>query len=116
MDDSNVGFILGTPVLLAFIAWVVVALIAAWIAPFDKRMRFFLITLFILGPFGVMAAAIAQPRSSNEDPPDSNRTRFICPRCRARSDTENSATGFECWQCHTDWPITVPTAPAKPAT
>jgi len=114
MDDASAGFILGMPVVVVLVAWIAMALIAAWIAPFDRRMVFFLLTAFILGPFGVMAAAIAQPRP-DDGLPASGRTRFICPQCRARSDIKDSATSFECWRCHTDWPTNKPTAPAKPA-
>lgn len=37
-------------------------LVAAWVAPDGRKLTFFWITLFFLGPLGIAAAAIAQPR------------------------------------------------------
>lgn len=42
--------------------WVLIAAVAAVVAPYDRRLTFFLITLFFLGPIGIAAAAVAQPR------------------------------------------------------
>ncbi len=49
--------------LFAVAVWIVIALVAAAVAPDDRRITFFLITLFFLGPIGIAAASIAQPRT-----------------------------------------------------
>ncbi len=61
MGNSG-SFILGLPFAVVFVLWIVCGVVAAVVAPWDRRMTFFLITLFFLGPIGIAAAAIAQPR------------------------------------------------------
>ena len=76
--------------------WVIMAALAYVHAPDDRRWQFVGLTLVLLGPLGVAAAAIAQPRD-----PDfyalpyrravaAGRQRFICPRCGAENDIRAS--------------------------
>ena len=70
MDESGSfgAFLLTVPFVLILIAWLIVAGVAAWVAPEGRRLTFFLITLFFLGPIGIAAAAIAQPRPAASRP------------------------------------------------
>jgi hypothetical protein len=85
--------------------WVIMAVLAYVVAPDDRRWQFVGLTLVLLGPLGVAAAAIAQPRD-----PDfyalpyrravaAGRQRFICPRCGAENDIRASAESYDCWRC-----------------
>ena len=70
------------------------------VAPDDRPMMFALLTFFILGPIGVAAAAIAQPRTVSEPPPIADgRRRFTCPRCGADNDILARDTSYDCWRC-----------------
>ena len=63
MDDkTGIGLLFGLPFVVLLVAWLIVAGVAALVAPDDRKGTFFLITLFFLGPLGIAAAAIAQPR------------------------------------------------------
>lgn len=63
MDDNiGIAWLFGIPFGVLLIAWLIVAGVAALVAPDDRKGTFFLITLFFLGPLGIAAAAIAQPR------------------------------------------------------
>ena len=98
---NNDAYILGLPFVVVFVLWIVLALVAAWVAPADRRVTFFLLTAFFLGPIGLAAASIAQPRTApqNMHNPAPGRTRYICPRCRATTDVPDGEN-FECWRCH----------------
>lgn len=53
----------GVGILVLLAIWLLLfPTVAAVVAPDDRRWTFFWITLFFLGPFGIAAAAIAQPR------------------------------------------------------
>lgn len=78
MDHSNdtdgigaaFAFLAAAPFVIAIVFWIVCAVIASSVAPEDRRWTFVGITFFFLGPLGVAAAAIAQPRKAVEpDPP-----------------------------------------------
>jgi hypothetical protein len=100
--------LLGLPFGVLLLLWLIMGLIAAWVAPEDRRLVFFLLTFFLLlGPLGVAAAAIAQPRRQLQSsvPVAPERTRYRCPQCTASSDVLNGAADFECWQCHGRWPL-----------
>jgi DNA-directed RNA polymerase subunit RPC12/RpoP len=104
---ASAGF--STAYLLAIVlVWIVMAVVAGIVAPEDRSTTFVLLTL-LLGPLGVAAAAIAQPREHaysthvNVTPPTrpiaAGRRRFICPRCGAENDIPEDETSYECWQC-----------------
>jgi DNA-directed RNA polymerase subunit RPC12/RpoP len=104
MNNDAPTFLLGLPVILVILLWLVLPVVAAVIAPADRRGTFFLITLLFLGPLGVVAAAVAQPRTplyvqlaTREPAP--GRMRIVCARCGAESDLPAASTTFECWQC-----------------
>ncbi|KUI41812.1 hypothetical protein AU198_11650 [Mycobacterium sp. GA-1199] len=42
--------------------WIFIGAVAAFVAPEDRRLTFFLITIFFLGPLGIGFAAVAQSR------------------------------------------------------
>jgi DNA-directed RNA polymerase subunit RPC12/RpoP len=104
--NNEVRFLLGVPVILLIpfiLAWVVFLVAAAAVAPADRRGTFTLITLFF-GPLGLIAAAVAQPRTplyvqlaTREPAP--GRVRVVCARCGAESDLPEGSTTFECWRC-----------------
>ena len=65
MNESDTGLVAGIlalPILVILFLWLIVALVAAAVAPIGRRLQFFIITLFFLGPLGIAAAAVAQPR------------------------------------------------------
>jgi DNA-directed RNA polymerase subunit RPC12/RpoP len=108
MGNTNtvVGILL---VILAFVVglalWVVVGLIAGWVAPDDREWTFFWLTVLLFGPLGILAAAVASPRDPNyfvsEPEPRSiakGRTRYRCARCGAESDL-HEPKDFSCWRC-----------------
>jgi len=82
-DDANLGaFLLGLPLAVIVIGWLIVGIVAAVVAPKDRQGTFLLITLFFLGPLGIAAAAIAQPRVPLdvhvvERPPKQGRIRHM---------------------------------------
>jgi hypothetical protein len=53
---------------LVVMIWVLIAIGATIVAPRGRRLTFFLITILCLGPLGLAAASVAQPRTST--PPD----------------------------------------------
>jgi DNA-directed RNA polymerase subunit RPC12/RpoP len=94
------------PFILGVLLWIALAVVAAIVAPPYRRPTFCLLTLFILGPLGVAAAAIAQPRqAATIDPPPlvrrvaAGRQRFTCPRCGADNDIPKAGTSYDCWRC-----------------
>jgi DNA-directed RNA polymerase subunit RPC12/RpoP len=100
MDYSIVGIVV--------IVWVACAVVAAFVAPDDRTVTFTVITMFILGPIGVAAAAIAQPREVPAPEPPARperravadgRRRFNCPRCGAENDIPREDTAYDCWRC-----------------
>jgi hypothetical protein len=50
------------PFILAAIIWIVMAVVAAAVAPADRRLTFALVTFFLLGPLGLACALVANPR------------------------------------------------------
>jgi DNA-directed RNA polymerase subunit RPC12/RpoP len=129
MDHSNdtsgfgaaLGFLAVMPVVIVIIVWVVCAVVAAIVAPDGRQLTFTLITLFILGPIGVAAAAIAQPREVPELQPAPRRVvaegrrRFTCPRCGADNDIPQADTSYDCWRCSEHRNVKVPAATTKSA-
>lgn len=86
--------------------WSVTAAAAWMVAPADRRWTFFWITLSILGPLGVLGAAVASPRKPTpcapmERPAAPNRTRFTCTRCTATTDLiiTDPDEDVSCWRC-----------------
>ncbi|HXL60963.1 MAG TPA: hypothetical protein VN959_09885 [Mycobacterium sp.] len=85
-------------------------------------MTFALLTLFILGPIGVAAAAIAQPREMPEPEPEperravaDGRRRFNCPRCGADNDIPREDTNYDCWRCSEHRNVKPPATATKSA-
>ena len=121
-DDANLGaFLLGLPLAVIVIGWLIVGIVAAVVAPKDRQGTFLLITLFFLGPLGIAAAAIAQPRVPLdvhvvERPRKEGRIRHMCPRCGAKTDLLDVATGFDCWRCSQHYKLTPPVVPATKPT
>ena len=113
MDHSNdtggfgaaLGFLAAMPFIIGIVFWIVCAVVALIVAPDDRQVTFALLTLFILGPIGVAAAAIAQPREMPEPEPEyqrpvpEGRRRFNCPRCGADNDIPREDTNYDCWRC-----------------
>ena len=58
----GVGALSLIPFIVGLILWVLLALVAAAVAPDGRRAVFFFLTLLLLGPLGVHAALIASPR------------------------------------------------------
>lgn len=97
------------------VVWGVLGAVAYFVAPYDRRWTFFWLTLLILGPAGVLAAAVASPRDpefyaevvaagteeSLKRPRAAGRKRYWCSRCGAQSDLQQ-AKGNKCWRCGED--------------
>jgi DNA-directed RNA polymerase subunit RPC12/RpoP len=127
---SGVFYVL-TLIVVGLFLWVLNAFVAAAVAPEDRSKTFFWLTLLILGPLGVAAAAVAQTRDSAyvappKRPIATGRRRFVCPRCGAENDIPESSRSYDCWRCtehrkveapksSTAKPPTKSTPPAKPA-
>jgi hypothetical protein len=86
------------------VLWVLLAWIAAMVAPDDRIGTFVGLTL-LFGPVGVLAAAVASPRDPEyfiDEPPRRSiakgRKRYRCTRCGAESDL-HEPKDFECWRC-----------------
>jgi len=69
MDDSNnpggaaFAYLFATPFIVGIVYWLLCAVTAGVVAPRGRETTFVLITLFFLGPIGIAAAAVAQPRN-----------------------------------------------------
>jgi DNA-directed RNA polymerase subunit RPC12/RpoP len=84
---------------IAFFVWLVCGFVAQAVAP-DRNTMFFWVTFLILGPLGVAAALIAQPRPSvTRREVAAARRRFVCPRCGAENDIPKSDKSYDCWRC-----------------
>lgn len=104
MTDPS-GFWLAVYIVVGIVVWCVLAAVAAFIAPDDRKVTFLLITLLILGPLGVAAAAVAQPRqpvAAGLPVPatPAGRRRFVCPRCGASQNIPDADTSYDCYQCN----------------
>jgi hypothetical protein len=99
-DDGAVWAFFAANALFVILVWLAVfglfALIAAFVAPPRRKLRWFLLTLFVLGPVGVAFAAIAPAWVPGPTP---GRRMQSCITCAARTDIDKQATGFTCWQC-----------------
>jgi predicted RNA-binding Zn-ribbon protein involved in translation (DUF1610 family) len=84
--------------IVIIVVWVVIAVVASFVAP-DRSATFFWTTLLFLGPLGLMAALIAQPRPRQWRPLVNGRRRIVCVRCGAEQDVLETETQFPCWQC-----------------
>ncbi|KAA0093691.1 hypothetical protein CIW49_27000 [Mycolicibacterium sp. P1-18] len=51
---------------VTFVVWLLIALLAAVVAPDDRASHFFWCTFLLLGPVGVAIALLAQPRQYPE--------------------------------------------------
>ena len=101
--DSFLAFTIGELIIFLTL-WVILAVVAYVVAPDDRRWTFVCLTLFLLGPLGVAAAAVAQSREPGFAAPPrrtvaANRRRFICPRCGADNDISESDRSYDCWRC-----------------
>src|SRR6476619_6704134 len=90
--------------IIVLVVWLVNAIVAALVAPADRTMTFFCLTLLILGPVGVLAASVAQSREPLYAAPPARpiapgRRRFICPRCGAENDVAEPDASYDCWRC-----------------
>jgi hypothetical protein len=87
--------------LVIIVAVIVCGVWANWVAPRDRQTTFFLLGL-LLGPVGVLGAALAQPRPvADKSKPRAiadGRTRCQCALCGAESDLHDPK-GFTCWRC-----------------
>ena len=54
------------PLIAGALLWLVLSLAAAAVAPSGRRVVFFFCTLLVLGPLGLMAALIANPRPKSD--------------------------------------------------
>ena len=106
-NDTNgniVAALLATPLAILALLWLVIAIVAAIVAPRGRTSTFFFLTLLLLGPVGVVAASIAQPRDPEylvppPRPVAPGRRRFFCPRCGVDNDIPDAVTAYECWRC-----------------
>jgi hypothetical protein len=89
-SDFDPFLTFGVGELILFLTvWIILAVVAWVVAPDDRRWQFVGLTLRLLGPVGVVAAAVAQRRVPIEPvvrPVAANRRRFVCPRCHAVND------------------------------
>jgi DNA-directed RNA polymerase subunit RPC12/RpoP len=87
-------------IIIVAVVWGICAAVAWLIAP-DRNTTFLWVTLLILGPLGVAAALIAQPRETAPPrrPLAAGRRRFACPRCGTENDIPESDTSYDCWRC-----------------
>ncbi len=69
--------------------------VAALVAPQGRRLTFFFITLFFLGPLGVGFASIAPTRAPYRE----DAWRFRCDVCGALQNVEHNAESAECYEC-----------------
>src|SRR5271166_2499200 len=102
-NDLGSGFVLVLLLAFAIAIWLVIAWLAASLAPADRRVTFFWLT-FLLGPFGVLLAIVASPRdpayfAPRPRPIAPGRKRFACPRCGADNDIPRNDTQYSCWRC-----------------
>jgi DNA-directed RNA polymerase subunit RPC12/RpoP len=85
---------------VAIALWIGTAFLAWRLAPDDRPWAFFWMTLFFLGPLGIAAALVAQPRDVAQSRRlASGRRRFVCPRCGADNDIPESDRSYDCWRC-----------------
>jgi DNA-directed RNA polymerase subunit RPC12/RpoP len=101
-DDHSSGelLILGMPVVVVVLVWLITAVIAGIVAPSDRRGTFFVLTLLLFGPVGIALALIAQPRATASPRPLApGRIRYVCPCCGADADLVPSTTDYQCWRC-----------------
>ncbi len=82
------------------ISWLAMVFAAYWVAPDDRRLTFSVLTALVGGPLGLLAAAVAQPRSW---PLSVGRSRQRCGVCGAESHIPETAAGYTCWQCSKKW-------------
>ena len=85
------------PALAALVAVFVCGVWASWIAPLDRHNTVFWLGL-LLGPVGVIGAAVAQPRPGKPRAIAEGRKRYRCARCGADSDL-HEPKDFSCWRC-----------------
>jgi DNA-directed RNA polymerase subunit RPC12/RpoP len=119
--DSFLAFTVGELIIFLTL-WVILAVVAYAVAPDDRRWPFVGLTLLI-GPIGLAAAAIAQPRepayaAPPRRPVAAGRRRFVCPRCGAENDIPEKDESYNCWRCSERRkvePLTKETKPAKTA-
>jgi hypothetical protein len=93
MDEFKLFWLFYVVVILVVLLGI--AAIAAVVAPPRRRLRFFLITLFCLGPLGIGFAAIA-PRGV---PRLSDAWEFQCDRCGAFQNVPYDTKTADCWRC-----------------
>ncbi|HME79456.1 MAG TPA: hypothetical protein VKI00_28470 [Mycobacterium sp.] len=91
-------------VIIIVVVWLVSAFVAGLVAPKDRAVMFFWLTVLILGPLGALAASVAQSREPLYDAPPARpiapgRRRFICPRCGAENDVPQPDASYDCWRC-----------------
>jgi DNA-directed RNA polymerase subunit RPC12/RpoP len=104
---------------IALVLWILNAWWAYHVAPRDRSWTFCWLTL-ALGPIGVAAAAVAQPRDPALTVPPgrpvvAGRRRFICPRCGAENDIPESDKSYDCWRCSEHRAVKAPAKETKPA-
>jgi hypothetical protein len=113
----------GIPAFLAVIifvatigVWIGIAIAASNLAPHDRSTNFFWATLLVLGPLGLAAAFVAQPRDTapGRRATASGRRRFICPRCAADNDIPESDRSYDCWRCSEHRTVQATKKEAKP--
>src|SRR5262249_26060056 len=84
---------------LAVLLLLIFPIVAATVAPSTRRLEFFLLTAFFLGPLGIGFAAVAQRREIK--PPAGFRESF-CVRCEARNIVAYESDYYICWRCDMD--------------
>jgi hypothetical protein len=69
--------------------------VAALVAPYERRLTFFLITFFFLGPLGIGFASVATTRP----PRVSDTWTYRCERCGAAQNIEQGEVSADCYRC-----------------
>jgi hypothetical protein len=92
------AFVAGN-LLLALVLWFLIfgffGFIAMTVAPPSHRLRWFLLTLFFLGPLGIGFAAIAPV----ETPAVKGTWQFRCERCGTLQNVPHDTKTADCWRC-----------------
>jgi hypothetical protein len=97
-QDLTVAHLFANPLFLLFFWLLVFGIsggVASVVAPQPRRLEFFILTFFFLGPLGVGFAAIAPSRPPNVD----NALIFACKTCGVAQNVPHSVDDPVCYSC-----------------
>ena len=79
--------------------WIVVfgicGAVAAFVGPPPDRIRWFVLTVFFLGPVGVGFAAVAPAHLRKQ----SDAWQYACERCGEFQNVAHGTKSADCWRC-----------------